>query len=79
MNFDIMNLMAELSAFHTESTKIAGLIRTIEKYFDTIYDGSTKSEGYVNFKEAIMDIEEEIASAEAQRLENFRNQYESMK
>ena len=79
MNFDDMNLMAGLTAFHTETLHIASLIRTIDKYFDTIYDGSTKSQEYINFKEAILQIEESIDSAEAQRLIDYRNQYESKK
>ena len=79
MNFDDMNVMAGLTAFHAETLHIASLIRTIDKYFDTIYNGSTKSQEYINFKEAILQIEESFDSAEAQRLIDYRNNYKSKK
>ncbi len=79
MNFEVLNLMAEMSAFYTKSVKISDIIKTIENYFDSIYDDSTKSRDYINFKEAIVDIEEAINSAEAKRLQNYREACESMK
>lgn len=62
MNSDFVILITELSA------DIAKLIKIIEKYYDIIHVGSIKSQGYINFKKAIMDVKAAINSAEAHRL-----------